>query len=501
VTAVSKPDSLALVTSLTIDGRSVPGRGPTLTVPNPATGQALGEVPLASAEQAGEAIGAARAAFDSGEWPQLAPSGRSAILHRLADEIERRRAELVATIVSECGSPVPLAEALQVDVPLRILRWNADAAARDRTVQLGPDFEVLPSVSYVAYRPVGVVTAIAAYNYPLHLALLKVGAALAAGCTVVLAPSLRTPFATLLLGEIGRDAGLPPGVLNVIVGDLEVSRLLTTHPDVDKVSFTGSAQVGAQVMAQAAQSLKGVTLELGGKSPSIVMPGTDLTSLVLPMHARYTRNAGQGCASPTRILVHESQFDEFVDRSREVWSELKTGDPWDRATVAGPLIRPEHRDSVARFVSGAQGDGGQVLAGGHALDIDGGWYHEPTLIAGLSNASAIAQEEVFGPVAVLLPYKSIEEAVTIANDSKYGLAAYVFGFDLPACLQVANQMRAGVVQVNGGGSFRPDAPYGGFKNSGVGREIGEDGIRDYLEPQHVQFAITGAPGQAHREPE
>jgi aldehyde dehydrogenase (NAD+)/betaine-aldehyde dehydrogenase len=490
MTEVTKPNSLSLVTAMTIDGKAVAGKGATLTVPNPATGQTLGELSMADLSQAEEAIRAARKAFDSGIWSGLSPAERSAGLHRLADALERRRSEMVATIVSEVGSPVPLAEMLQVDVPLRILRWNANAAAKDRTLQLGPDFEVLPSSSYVGYRPVGVVTAIAAYNYPLHLAMLKIGAALAAGCTVVASPSMRTPFATLLLGEIAREADLPDGVLNIIVGDLEVNKLLTTHEYVDKVSFTGSAQVGSIIMAQAAQSLKGVTLELGGKSPSIVMPDTDFTDLVYPMHARYTRNAGQGCASPTRILMHESRMDEFIDRSKAAWSQLKVGDPWDRETVAGPLIRPEHLASVAGFVQSAKDDGGSIIAGGHTLDLGGGWYHEPTLVTGVANSSHIAQEEIFGPVAVLLSYKTVDEAIQIANDSKYGLAAYVFGPDTSECLKVADRLRAGIVQVNGGGSLRPDAPYGGFKHSGIGREIGEDGIMDYLEASHVQFALT-----------
>ena len=322
MTEVTRSAHLSLVESLTIDGAAVAGQGPALHIPNPATGRPLGEVATATVEQAEQAVLAARSAFESGVWSGLTPAERSAALHRLADGLERRRAEMVATILSEAGSPIGIAEALQVDTPLRILRWNADAAARDRTVQLGPDFQVLPSVSYVGYRPVGVVAAIAAYNYPLHLALLKVGAALAAGCTVVLAPSVRTPFSTLLLGEIAREAGIPAGVLNVIVGDLEVNRLLTTHPEVDKVSFTGSDRVGSLVMAQAAESLKDITLELGGKSASIVMPGTDLDALVLPMHARYARNAGQGCASPTRLLVHADRVDEFLERSTAIWPQL-----------------------------------------------------------------------------------------------------------------------------------------------------------------------------------
>ncbi|SCL20079.1 betaine-aldehyde dehydrogenase [Micromonospora pallida] len=492
--AASRRTSINLVTEMTIDGAAMAGTGEEITVWNPATGGVLGTVVGASADQLETAIAAARRAFDSGPWPRMSGAERAAAMHRIADQMEKHRDDLVAAIVSEAGTPVTTAEALQFEVPLRILRWNADAAARDRREHLGPDFEILPSVSYVDYRPIGVVGAIAAYNYPLHLILLKIGAALAAGCTVVATPSPRTPFATLLLGKLIREAGLPPGVVNIVAGGLDVSRTLTTHPSIDKVSFTGSAEVGKRVMSQAAESLKDVVLELGGKSPNIILPGTDLTTLVAPVHMRYSRNAGQGCASPTRLLVHESQLDEFVERSSHMWPTMKVGDPWERDTLVGPLIRSEHRDRVASYVDDAVAEGATVLAGGGRLDIDGGWFYSPTLLGGVDSRARVAQEEIFGPVAVLLSYSDVDEAVRLANDVTYGLAAYIFG-PLQEALEVAPRLQAGIVQINGGGSMRPDAPYGGFKASGIGREIGEAGIREYLEPQHVQFA-TAQPGRA-----
>jgi aldehyde dehydrogenase (NAD+) len=491
---ISRPSERVLETTMTIAGEAVLGAGPEIDVWNPATGTILGSVPTATIDQLETAITAARRAFDEGPWPRMSPRERSAAMHRIADGLERYRAELVAAIVDEAGTPVSTSEVLQFETPLRILRWNADAAALDRREQLGPDFEIQPSVSYIDYRPVGVVGAIAAYNYPLHLILLKIGGALAAGCTVVAAPSPRTPFATLLLGKIMREADLPPGVVNIVVGELDVSRTLTTHPSIDKVSFTGSAEVGRKVMSQAAQSLKDVVLELGGKSPNIILPGTDLTDLVAPVHMRYSRNAGQGCASPTRLLVHESQREEFVARSRQMWATMKVGDPWERDTLVGPLIRPDHRERVASFVDGARAEGADIIAGGENLEINGGWFYSPTLVGGVDSQSHVAQEEIFGPVSVLLTYKDIDDAVRLANDVTYGLAAYVFG-PLQAALQIAPRLQAGIVQINGGGSLRPDAPYGGFKSSGIGREIGEAGIREYLEPQHVQFAMT-QPGLA-----
>ncbi len=491
---VSRPTGLDFVKEMTIGGQAVLGDGPLIEVWNPATGQIMDTVAGASAQQVEAAIAAARRAFDDGPWPRMSGAERGAAMHRLADQLENYRDELITAIVSEAGTPVATSEVLQFEVPLRILRWNADAAARDRREQLGPDFEILPSVSYIDYRPVGVVGAIAAYNYPLHLIMLKIGGALAAGCTVVAAPSVRTPFTTLLLGKLIREAGIPDGVVNILVGDVDVSRTLTTHPSIDKVSFTGSAEIGRRVMAQAADSLKDVVLELGGKSPNIILPGTDLSALVAPVHMRYSRNAGQGCASPTRLLVHESQVEEFIERSGQMWPTMKVGDPWDRDTLVGPLIRSEHRDRVASFVDSAAAAGGQVLAGGGQLDINGGWFYSPTLIGGVDSRSWVAQEEIFGPVSVLLSYRDIDEAVRLANDVKYGLAAYIFG-PLQDCLQVAPRLQAGIVQINGGGSMRPDAPYGGFKASGIGRELGEAGIREYLEPQHVQFAMA-QPGHA-----
>jgi aldehyde dehydrogenase (NAD+)/betaine-aldehyde dehydrogenase len=486
---VNQPIRLNLVEDMTIDGKAVRGEGAPIDVWNPATGHVLRTVRTASGAQIDAAIAAARKAFDEGPWPRMAPAERSAALHRIADELEKRRNDMIVALVSEAGTPITTTEAAQFGVPLRILRWNADAAARDRREQLGPDFEVLPSVSYIDYLPVGVVGAIAAYNYPLHLVLLKIGAALAAGCTIVATPSVRTPFATFLLGEIMRAAGIPDGVVNIVLADAEGCRALTTHPAIDKVSFTGSDVIGRKIMAQAAEGLKDVVLELGGKSPNIFLPGTDLSAIVAPVHARYSRNAGQGCASPTRLLVHESQIDEFYARSRDIWSGMKVGDPWERDTLVGPLIRPEHRDRVEGFVTRAVDEGAEIIAGGGRVECNGGWFYAPTLIGNVGSKAHVAQEEIFGPIAVVLPYRDIDEAVRLANDVKYGLAAYIFG-PLKEALAIAPRLRSGLVQINGGGSFRPDAPYGGFKSSGIGREIGEAGIREYLEPQHVQFAMS-----------
>jgi aldehyde dehydrogenase (NAD+)/betaine-aldehyde dehydrogenase len=278
-------------------------------------------------------------------------------------------------------------------------------------------------------------------------------------------------------------------VVNVLAGEAEVARQLTESTMVDKVSFTGSTAVGRHVMRQAANGLAGVMLELGGKSPLLVLPGTELAPIVLPIHLRYSRNAGQGCMSPTRLLVHRPQWDEFLERSAAAYDEIVVGDPWDRATDVGPLIRPEHRASVEYFVEEAVEQGGRIAAGGGRPPMERGWYTNPTLVVNVDNSSRIAREEIFGPVAVALPYGDVDEAVRIANDSPYGLAAYVYGAHTDAALDVASRLRAGTVSVNGGGGLRPDATIGGFKQSGIGREQGRWGIEEFLEPQHIQWAL------------
>ena len=471
---------------LVIDGQRVRGAGPSVEVVNPATGQILASVAQATVAQAEAALAAARHAVDAGPWPTMAPAERSAALHRFCDAFEARADELVATIVAEVGTPIQLAEPLQVGSALKHLRHYADLAARDRSRDLGDD-STPPSHSEVVYRPAGVAVGITAYNYPLMLAASKIGAAMAAGCTTVLLPSPRTPLTALMLGEIGLEAGLPPGVLNVVVGGPEIGALLTQSPSVDRVSFTGSVEVGQAIMQQCVEHVTGVVLELGGKSPAIVLPDAELTEeLVSQIHLRYMRNAGQGCASPTRILVHESVYDEFLRLSREVYAKVPIGDPWDPATVIGPLIRPEHRARVEGFVERAVAGGGAVLAGGGRPEGEGGFFMNAALVGDVAPDAEICQEELFGPVAVLLKYRDLDEAVAIANGTKFGLAAYVFGA-LDEARALAARLRAGTVYINGGGGIRPDAPFGGWNASSIGREWGEDGIREFLEPQHIQW--------------
>jgi aldehyde dehydrogenase (NAD+) len=467
-----------------IDGRYVEGAGTDLAPQNPATGKVLTALHGVSVEQLSQAVAAARRAFESGIWRDAGT--RKAALLRLAEEFEARRGELLRSIVLEIGTPVSIAKFLQVDGPLAMLRDVAGRADVDRTEHLPADDRTPASQSLVRYEPVGVVAGIGAYNNPLLYLVSKCCAALAAGCTAVYLPSSLTPLTALLFGEIVEAAALPPGVLNIVAGGPEIARALTLHRGIDKISMTGSVEVGRQVMRQASEGLKGVVLELGGKSPGIVLPGTDLSKVSLPLHGRYLRNAGQGCQSPTRLLVHESQFDDFVDAAREAFAQIPVGDPWDPATLIGPLIRESHRARVELQVERARAEGGTVLAGGGRPPIADGWYMNGALLGGLSNHSEIARTELFGPVAIALPYRDVDHAVAIANDSDFGLAAHIFG-NADEALNVARRLRAGTVAINGGGNFRVDSVLAGWKQSGIGREWGEQGVREFLEVQHIQW--------------
>jgi len=442
----------------------------------------------ASTDQVDAAVSAARAAFPM--WSALSGEERSRHIHRFADVLEAAADRLLPSIVNEVGTPVSLAEYLQVKMAVQEhLRWAADAANLDRTVHLGGYDKPAPTESDVVHQPVGVVAAITGYNYPLNLAVFKFGAALAAGCTVVLLPSPRTPLTTLLLGDLIQEAGLPPGVMNVVIGGPDVGERLTTHPGVDRVSFTGSDAVGSKIMSQAAQNLVGVTLELGGKSPSLVMPDVDVQQIAVEMHLRWSRNGGQGCAALARLLVHQSRYDEFLEAGAAAFDQMKVGDPWDPATNVGPMIRPDHRARVLGFIDDSVAAGGRKLLEVTKPLPEKGWFVNPVLLGNLPPDARAVQQEIFGPVAVILPFKDTEEAIRLANDTAYGLAANVWCNDPAEARRIAEQIRAGTVWINGGGAMRPDAPFGGYGRSGVGRELGEWGMREYLEVKHIQWRV------------
>lgn len=474
-------------TNLFIGGRQCKGRGELITVVCPATEEKVVELNGASQEQVEEATSAARVAFESGEWAD--PEYRKATLHKFADLIEANRDALMETLVSEISSPISLT-ANHIDTPVAFIRWFAEHGTRDRTRQLGFN-NTKTAVSMVAYRPVGVVATITAFNYPLLIGLTKLAAATATGCTAILLSSPLAPLAVLQLGELVKQAGFPDGVINLLAGGADVGRSLTESSNVDKVSFTGSVNVGREVMKQAAEGLRGCVLELGGKSAAIMLPGVDYEKYAYQLHARYARNAGQGCGSPTRILVEESRLDEFVEASRVAYGKIKVGDPREQDTVVGPLVSGAQRERIEQAINKAVKEGGaKILAGGGRPEgFNKGWFMNPVLIGGLDNSADIARNELFGPVSVVLTYKSVDEAVAIANDSELGLKAYVFG-DRAQCLDLVPRLRVGTVQINGGSPLRPDAPMIGYKHSGLGAEWGEDGLKEFLLPQHIDCSLS-----------
>ncbi|PKV96082.1 aldehyde dehydrogenase (NAD+)/betaine-aldehyde dehydrogenase [Amycolatopsis echigonensis] len=478
--------------ALHVGGKWLTGEGPEIRTVSPSTGRELAATPSAGPNQVAAAVAAARHAFDDGEWSRLGPRERSALLYRLADLMERDRDRLLDLAAHEIGSPVGNAE-LHVDGPIAYFRWFAEAARRgprdgwEEPLPLHHD--PLTSASTLLREPAGVVAAITAYNGPLMLCAWKLGPALAAGCTTVLVPSPKAILCNSALVELVEEAGFPPGAVNLVFGPPAVTEQVVQADEVDLVSFTGSPAVGGKVMALAAPGLKKVVLELGGKSPNILLPGTDVASVVAPSSLRFCRNAGQACGATTRTLVPEKDFDEYVERSAEFLGNLVVGDPFSPKTAVGPLITGEHHRNVSGYVARAVDEGATVVTGGgRPAGLDEGFFFAPTLITGAPNTAEIAQEELFAPVGIVLPYRDVEEAIRVANDTTYALNANVWG-PTPDALAVARRIRSGTVTINGGGGRRTDAPWGGPGYSGIGREGGEEGFREFFEVKHVQWPL------------
>ncbi|WP_460062972.1 aldehyde dehydrogenase family protein [Streptomyces sp. YKOK-I1] len=480
---------------LYIDGRRTEGRTDTrLLVRNPATEETVAEVPDASPADVRQAVEAARRAFDEGPWPRMRPAERAAVLLRMAEEMERRLPELVTVNMAEAGSVRALAETLQTRVPVAHLRDMAERVMPS----FGWEHPMAPTIApgigicqgVLRREAFGVCALISAYNFPFFLSMMKVIPALAAGCTAVLKPAPATPLESLLIGDFADAAGLPPGVLNIVTGDIAAGRELTTHPMVDLVSFTGSDTVGRTVHTQAAASLKKVVLELGGKSANIVRADGDLDGAVRSALAGITTHAGQGCSLLTRTLVHESVHDELVDRLRAALTAVRVGDPADPATTMGPLISAAQRDKVEKLIRSGEEEGARLVHGGRRpTGLDRGYFVEPTLFTGVDNDMTIARTEFFGPVGVVIPFRTDEEAVRIANDSPYGLAGAVWSADTTTAYEMASRIRAGGVTINGGSAgVNPRAAFGGYKQSGLGREWGEFGLDEYLQTKTVSWA-------------
>jgi aldehyde dehydrogenase (NAD+) len=451
-----------------------PAAGGTLPVENPATEEILGTVPEGTAADVDAAVAAARAAFDG--WAATPMTERGAVLDRLHAALTARTDEIARTVGLELGAPLKIAKAVQAGLPLTVLRGYADLALKPA------DPETIGN-SLVVHEPVGVVGAITPWNYPLHQVVAKVAAALAAGCTVVLKPSELTPLVAYLLMDAADDAGVPPGVLNLVVGTGPVvGAALAGHPDVEMVSFTGSTATGRAIAHAAADRIAKVALELGGKSANVILDDADLPKAVKVGVANAFLNSGQTCTAWTRMLVQDSRYEEAVDLAASTAAGYRTGDPFDPATRLGPLVSAAQRDRVRGFLERADA---RLVAGGPDAPVpDRGYFVAGTVYADVPPDSELAQEEIFGPVLSIIPFRDDDEAVAIANNSRYGLAGAVWGQPSRA-LAVAQRMRTGAVDVNGA-AFNPVAPFGGYKQSGVGRELGAYGMAEFQQVKAIQ---------------
>ena len=471
-----------------VGGRWVPSRGGTeQPAVDPSTGAAFGSAVLASTDDIDAGVAAARDSFDAGVWSGRPPAGRAAVLRGAAAYLEQLGADAVDLLTRELGCPRWFSERAHVPNPIRHLRYYADLIEREPLEEVRDDGT---NRSLVIREPVGVVGAITPWNGPLSSPAIKIGPALAMGCSVVLKPPPETPLTAYLLADAFAAAGLPEGVLSVLPGGRDIGAYLVRHPQVDKIAFTGSTAAGRQIMADCAPRIARVTLELGGKSAAIVLDDADIAHVVrtvIPM--AFTVN-GQLCMAQSRILVPRRRQAEFADALTAAFAALPVGDPFAPETQIGPLVSERQRERVEGYLALAGEEGARVLGGGRPRGLDHGYYVNPALLADVDNRMRVAQEEIFGPVMAMIGYDAEDEAVAIANDSVYGLSGSVWTADRDHGLAVARRVRTGMVSVNGA----PQAwgtPFGGYKQSGVGREMGPEGLRSFQELKSVALGPQG----------
>ncbi|HEY8775696.1 MAG TPA: aldehyde dehydrogenase family protein [Gaiellaceae bacterium] len=446
----------------------------TLIVTNPATEETIAELEPAGVEETDAAVARAKAAFK--EWRAVAPTDRARLLRRLATLVEDNAEELARIESQNVGKPIAGARA-EVAMVAQVFHFYAGAVDK----HYGQTIPVAGGVDMTFREPLGVVGLIVPWNFPLNISSWKLGPALACGNTIVLKPAELTPLSALRLAELILEAGIPAGVVNVVVGPGRiVGQRLVEHPDVAKIGFTGSTEVGRGVMQGAAETIKRVTLELGGKSANVVFADADLEKAAGAAPYAVFDNAGQDCCARSRILVQKSVYDRFLDLLIKATRKVKVGDPQDEATEMGPLISAEHRETVASFVDG------EPLFRGDTPNGRGYWY--PCTLVEASNRDRVAREEVFGPVAALIPFADEEEAVEIANDTPYGLSGSIWTENGARALRVARALDTGVLSINSNSSVRPSTPFGGFKQSGFGRELGMHALDGYSEIKNVYLA-------------
>jgi gamma-glutamyl-gamma-aminobutyraldehyde dehydrogenase len=472
-----------------IGGSFTPSRdGATLPVVSPRDGRTIADVAAAGAADVDAAVAAARRAFDDGPWPRLSPADRKAALLRLADLVERDRETLALLVSLEMGKPITEADGIELRALIGCLRWYAEAA--DKLIDESPRTGA-HSLALVTREPVGVVGAVVPWNFPLTMAAWKLAPALAAGCTVVLKPAEESPLSALHLAALAAEAGLPDGVLNVVNGRGETAgRALGEHPGVDVIAFTGSTEVGRHFLRYAAGSnLKRVWLELGGKSPNIILPDApDLDAAADTAAWGIFFNAGEMCTAPSRLLVHRSIAGRVLDRIVARAESLAIGDPLDPATEMGPLVSARQRDRVLSYLKAGDADGARLRAGGSPPGGDG-YYVRPSVFDRVTPGMRIAREEIFGPVLAVLEFDDTDEAVRLANDSDYGLAAALWTSDLTTAHRVSRALRAGTVWVNCYEEGDMSVPFGGVKQSGNGRDKSLHALDKYLDLKTTWIAL------------
>jgi aldehyde dehydrogenase (NAD+) len=479
-------DLPAVEPRLLVDGVLRPAAsGATFATVNPATEESLGQVADGGPADMEAAIGAARRAFDGTSW-STDVALRVACLRQLKAAFEKHADEVRSLTVAEAGSPLSFTHSAQLDEPVRGLGWVADLAeSYEWETDLGDAKPLgMPSHRWVRREATGVVGAITPWNVPHQINLAKLGPALAAGNTVVLKPAPDTPWCATVLGRlIVEETDIPPGVVNIVASsDHTLGEQLATDPRVDQITFTGSTATGRRVMAAAAPTLKKVFLELGGKSAFVVLDDADFAGAVGTAAFMVCTHAGQGCAITTRLVVPRDRLDEAAELAAATLRSLPAGDPTDPSIICGPLISQRQRDRVEGYLSLARDEGGTFFCGGgRPSDQPRGYFVEPTLISGLPNSSRVVQEEIFGPVLALLPHDGDDDAVAIANDSPYGLSGSVWSGDRERAVAVSQRIRTGTIGINGGLWYSPDMPFGGYKQSGIGREMGVAGFEEYLQ--------------------
>ncbi|MCA9433414.1 MAG: aldehyde dehydrogenase family protein [Candidatus Omnitrophica bacterium] len=489
-TATVTPQSIVKQTKLLINGEFVDAAsGKTFETPNPSTGETLAHVAEADKEDVDRAVAAARAAFDDGPWSKMSARERGRLIRKLTDLIRENAKELATLDTLDNGKPI--FETSNVDLPLVIDCMDYYSGWADKiegdTIPVSGDF-----LNYTLKEPVGVCGQIIPWNFPMLMAAWKLGPALATGCTVVLKPAEQTPLSALRLGELICEAGFPPGVVNILPGYGETARhAIAAHMDVDKVAFTGSTEVGRLVMETAAKSnLKKVTLELGGKAPNIVLPDANIEDAVKGAVTGIFFNQGEVCCAGSRLFVDDSVHDEFIDKLKNFAETIPQGDPMDENTRIGAQVSQEQLDRILNYIDSGKSEGACVVTGGARNEGAGtGYYVKPTIFTDVRDEMKIAREEIFGPVVSAIKFSEVEDAVKRGNKTNYGLSAAVWTRDIKKAHRIARQIRAGVVWINTYNQFDAASPFGGYKESGIGRELGKFALDNYLQTKSVWVAL------------